>query len=290
LKKIKNKPKINKEVTVAELKKEIDKLDKILGKYKRRIIQLEMFIKKNGLQVPKEEEEIEEIVEKNEKILVDEIIAEDTEIDEESFTLNKEIENKQIQINELTEKYNHIESKFKLLEEEKFNITNKLHEANDKINEYNQDNSQAKKDEHNQMKIRYDETIQIQKDKIMKLEKIVDYNINSPRENIVVNVNNQNIVITNSDDFLSELYRLSEKNKELKNILQNFTKQPGLVKSGSKGESDTSINKKPLESEENVEDIPQNMEEFKIEKKKFQNEKKYILKTLEEKAERVLFG
>jgi len=290
LKKIKNKPKINKEVTVAELKKEIDKLDKILGKYKRRIIQLEMFIKKNGLQVPKEEEEIEEIVEKNEKILVDEIIAEDTEIDEESFTLNKEIENKQIQINELTEKYNHIESKFKLLEEEKFNITNKLHEANDKINEYNQDNSQAKKDEHDKMKIRYDETIQIQKDKIMQLEKIVDYNINSPRENIVVNVNNQNIVITNSDDFLSELYRLSEKNKELKNILQNFTKQPGLVKSGSKGESDTSINKKPLESEENVEDIPQNMEEFKIEKKKFQNEKKYILKTLEEKAERVLFG
>ncbi len=277
-------------MTVAELKKEIDKLDKILGKYKRRIIQLEIFIKKNGLQVPKEEEEIEDIVEKNEKILVDEIIAEDTEIEEESFTLNKEIENKQIQIKELTEKYHHIESKFKLLEEEKFDITNKLHEANDKINEYNQDNSKAKKDEHDQMKIRYDETIQIQRDKIIQLEKIVDYNINSPRENIVVNVNNQNIVITNSNDFLSELFRLSEKNKELKNVLQNFTKQPGIVKSGSKEESDTSINKKQLESEENMEEIPQNMEEFKIEKKKFQNEKKYILKTLEEKAERVQLG
>ena len=52
---------------MAELKKEIDKLDKILGKYKRRIIQLEMFIKKNGLQVPKEEEVIEEIIEKKAK-------------------------------------------------------------------------------------------------------------------------------------------------------------------------------------------------------------------------------
>lgn len=273
---------------MAELKKEIDKLDKILGKYKRRIIQLEMFIKKNGLQVPKEEEVIEEIIEKNEKILVDDIIAEDAEIEGESFTLNKEIENKQIQINELTEKYNHIESKFKLLEEEKSNITNKLHEANDKINEFNQDNSKAKKEEQDQIKIRYDETIQKQRDKIVQLEKIVDFNINSPREDIVVNVNNQNILITNSKEFLSELFRLSEKNKDLKNILQHYTKQPGLVISGSNREPDTIMNKKPLESEENVDEIPQNMEDFKNEKKKFQNEKKYILKTLEEKAERVM--
>lgn len=288
MKKIKNKPKINKEVTVAELKKEIDKLDKILGKYKRRIQQLETFIKKNGLQVPKDDEEdMEEFNDKNEKIAIDEIIAEDIENEEESFTLNKEIENKQNQINELTEKYNNIESKVKQLEEEKFNITNKLHEANDKINEYNHDNDWTKRDEHDKMKIKYDETIKIQRDKIQQLEKIVDNNISSPRENVVVNVNNQNIVIKNSNDFLNELFRLSEKNNDLRNILLNFTKQSGFIKNGSKGESEMGINKKTLESEENFEEIPQNIEDFQNEKKKFQNEKKYILKTLEEKAERV---
>lgn len=55
-KKIKNKPKINKETTVAELKIEIDKMDKVIQKLNMRIKQLENYIVKNGLQIPLEDE------------------------------------------------------------------------------------------------------------------------------------------------------------------------------------------------------------------------------------------
>jgi kinesin family protein 5 len=51
-KKIKNKPKINKEVTVAELKIEIDKLERLLIICNSRILQLEKFILKNNLVPP----------------------------------------------------------------------------------------------------------------------------------------------------------------------------------------------------------------------------------------------
>ena len=64
-KKIKNKPKINKEVTVAELQKLVEKLQENLKKANARINQLENFIKQNGLRIPesdykKEEDEEEE--------------------------------------------------------------------------------------------------------------------------------------------------------------------------------------------------------------------------------------
>jgi hypothetical protein len=53
-KKIKNKPKINKETTVAELKIEIEKLENTITKQNKRIIQLYQFIEKNGLRIPDE--------------------------------------------------------------------------------------------------------------------------------------------------------------------------------------------------------------------------------------------
>lgn len=55
-KKIKNKPKINKETTVAELKIEIDRMDKTILKLNWRIKQLENYIVKNGLPIPLEDE------------------------------------------------------------------------------------------------------------------------------------------------------------------------------------------------------------------------------------------
>ena len=71
-KKIKNKPKINKEVTVAELQKLVEKLQENLKKANARINQLENFIKQNGLRIPesdykKEEDEEEEKKEKEER-------------------------------------------------------------------------------------------------------------------------------------------------------------------------------------------------------------------------------
>ena len=71
-KKIKNKPKINKEVTVAELQKLVEKLKESLKKANARINQLENYIKQNGLSIPesdykREEDEEEKKKEKEEK-------------------------------------------------------------------------------------------------------------------------------------------------------------------------------------------------------------------------------
>ena len=63
-KKIKNKPKINKEITVAELQKLVTQLKESLKKADARITQLENYIRQNGLSVPisdyKQEEDEEE--------------------------------------------------------------------------------------------------------------------------------------------------------------------------------------------------------------------------------------
>jgi len=71
-KKIKNKPKINKEITVAELQKLVEQLKENLKKANARITQLESFIQKNGLRVPesdykKDEDDEEKKKEKEEK-------------------------------------------------------------------------------------------------------------------------------------------------------------------------------------------------------------------------------
>ena len=66
-KKIKNKPKINKEVTVAELQKLVDKLKENLKKANNRITQLENFIRQNGLRVPESSYKIEEDEEEKKK-------------------------------------------------------------------------------------------------------------------------------------------------------------------------------------------------------------------------------
>ena len=71
-KKIKNKPKINKELSAAELQKLVDKLKEDIKKANARITQLENFIRQNGLRVPesdykKEEDEEEKRKEKEEK-------------------------------------------------------------------------------------------------------------------------------------------------------------------------------------------------------------------------------
>ena len=52
---IKNKPKVNREYTVDELKKMVAKRDKIIKAYEGRVEALEEFIKNNGLEVPTDE-------------------------------------------------------------------------------------------------------------------------------------------------------------------------------------------------------------------------------------------
>lgn len=121
-------------MTVAELKLEIEKLEKLLGKHLKRISQLENFIRKNGLQIPSEEDDdddidlniIKENNDDNENLKDNLVIIE-----------NPSLLNKEIKFNEMTEKYENIEEKLKILEEEKIMISRRLDEAIDKISEYN---------------------------------------------------------------------------------------------------------------------------------------------------------
>ena len=92
-KKIKNKPKINKEVTVAELQKLIAQLKENLKKANARITRLENYIKQKNLTVPegnyKKEEDEEEIEEKEKEKDV-----------QKEIEIRKKFENKNIGIGE----------------------------------------------------------------------------------------------------------------------------------------------------------------------------------------------
>ena len=91
-KKIKNKPKINKEVTVAELQKLVEQLKENLKKANQRISQLENYIRQKGLDVPMSEYKKEEDEEEKKKRLEEENRAKDKEnkISELLQNMNKE--------------------------------------------------------------------------------------------------------------------------------------------------------------------------------------------------------
>ena len=91
-KKIKNKPKINKEITVAELQKLVTQLKENLKKADARITQLENFIRQSGLNVPMSdykqgEDEEEKRKQKEEK---DKARDEEREVNEQKEKIKKE--------------------------------------------------------------------------------------------------------------------------------------------------------------------------------------------------------
>ena len=91
-KKIKNKPKINKEITVAELQKLVTQLKENLKKADARITQLENYIRQNGLNVPMSdykqgEDEEEKRKQKEEK---EKARDEEREINEQKEKIKKE--------------------------------------------------------------------------------------------------------------------------------------------------------------------------------------------------------
>ncbi len=132
-KRIKNKPKINKEITVAELKLEIENLEKIINKGNKRILQLEQFIERNNLKIPSEDDlsfmnetkllekltNIDFINDENDNLMINEEMKYDMNMDmindgKEAFitstptkklmdveTLNKKLENQLFTISKL---------------------------------------------------------------------------------------------------------------------------------------------------------------------------------------------
>jgi len=97
-KKIKNKPKINKEVTVAELQKLVDQLKENLKKANARISQLENFIKQNGLSIPVSNYQKEEDEEEKRKEVVEKEKEKDVEMKSEE--IKKKFEKKNLGIGE----------------------------------------------------------------------------------------------------------------------------------------------------------------------------------------------
>ena len=87
-KKIKNKPKINKEITVAELQKLVDELKENLKKANARINQLENFIRQNGLGVPESNYKREEDEEEKRKQIEEKEKEEDRKIKVEEIKKN----------------------------------------------------------------------------------------------------------------------------------------------------------------------------------------------------------
>ena len=97
-KKIKNKPKINKEVTVAELQKLVDQLKENLKKANARISQLENFIKQNGLSIPVSNYQKEEDEEEKRKEVVEK--EEEKDVEMKSEEIKKKFEKKNLGIGE----------------------------------------------------------------------------------------------------------------------------------------------------------------------------------------------
>ena len=95
-KKIKNKPKINKEVTVAELQKLVDKLREDLKKANARIAQLENYIKQNGMRIPESDYKREEDEEEKNKEKEEREKEKDAEIKAEE--IKKNIDSKKMSI------------------------------------------------------------------------------------------------------------------------------------------------------------------------------------------------
>ena len=95
-KKIKNKPKINKEVTVAELQKLVDQLKENLKKANARITQLENYIKQNNLSVPESNYKKEEDEEEKQKEIEEKEKEKDAQMKMEE--IKKKIDNKNMGI------------------------------------------------------------------------------------------------------------------------------------------------------------------------------------------------
>ena len=98
-KEIKNKPKINKEITVSELQKLVEKLKESLKKANSRINQLENFIRQNNLRVPESNYKKEETEEEKRKAIEEKQKEKDAEIKVEE--VKKKIDNKNIGIGDM---------------------------------------------------------------------------------------------------------------------------------------------------------------------------------------------
>ena len=263
-KKIRNKAKINKELTVMELQRIIDGLKEKLKNANKRIIQLENFIKNNGLVVPMsdykvdDEEKKENEDELNSNLDVNNIIK----IDEEEEKI----------INENKDKF---DDDIKNINENLINVINEMQEKNfsSKKDDLIQNLINIKKkielkDIENQKKIK--DLKEELKDKLQL--KFISEENNNPFKNL-------NEFHENYFEFVEKIEKkaINKKDKELITICNEFKNQYL---------AQINIEENKFENKEIQTETYQT--EIDLIKEKYENEKRILFKTLDEKNENYL--
>ena len=266
-KKIRNKAKINKEVTVMELQRIIDSLKEKLKNANKRIIQLEKFIKNNGLVVPMsdykvdDEEKKENEDELNSNLDVNNIIK----IDEEEEKI----------INENKDKF---DDDIKNINENLINV----------INEMQEKNFSSKKDDLIQNLINIKKKIELKdienQKKIKDLEEDLE-NVTSLKDKLQLKFiseennnpfNNLNEFHENYFEFVDKIEKkaINKKDKELITICNEFKNQYL---------AQINIEENKFENKEIQTETYET--EIDLIKEKYENEKRILFKTLDEKNE-----
>ena len=332
-KKIKNKPKINKEVTVAELKIEIEKLEKIIKEKNLRIHQLEAFIKYNNLLVPKEDDKLLEKEEPGEEESIINKSSEDEENKKEED--NKSVvyyderlsngfnginflnnEKSEIQNKLDKEKLKEMNNQIEFLEEDRKNLNEKLNIAMQNIKEFEVEIELKQNVLQQLQKIQetFTENEIKMQIKVRELEKALENYKYKEKfdEGTGLNFNNEEIDYNNEehDEVSNKSVRKTLYESNRKNEIQSSEEYPVLKQLISRLEliedkngimmiideykqKLNDINEEYYYIEEKVTckeclKIKENLTNIlESEKKKAENEKKIILKVLEEKSERL---
>ena len=267
-KKIRNKAKINKEVTVMELQRIIDSLNEKLKNANKRIIQLENYIKNNGLVVPMSDYNVNDEEKK------------ENEDDEEESNLNV---NNVIKIDEEDEKLiNEFKDKFdddiKNINENLINVINGMQEKN----------FLSKKDDLIQNLINIKKKIELKdienQKKIKDLEEELE-NVTSLKDKLQLKFiseennnpfNNLNEFHENYFEFIDKIKKkaINNKDNELLTICNDFKNQY----LGQINNEENKFENKEIQTETYETEID-------LIKEKYENEKRILFKTLDEKNE-----
>jgi kinesin family protein 5 len=285
-KKIKNKPKINKEVTVAELKAQVEKLEKLLHTCSKRISQLENFITKNKLQVPSEND----YSYMNQNETTEEVVVTETTQDVEE---NTQIDSAEQKLHEMA-----FHEKITNLLENNRDLNDKLDDAFDRIDEFKVSVEEKEKiiKELSRVKENFDLKEYELQEKICELQEKLDLQKNAVRRvdpqidevctKIEELINNCNENGTQADEY------------DENNLLQKFSQifnsiKDKMISKGNKTINNTlkQINFENIILNDSTISIKTDNDSVKedIKNKKFDNEKALILKSIEEKTQTVKF-
>ena len=269
-KKIRNKAKINKELTVTELQRIIDGLKEKLKNANKRIVQLENFIKNNGLIVPlsdynANDEEKKEHEDNEDEVNLNQEVSNIIKIDEEDEKL----------INDYKDKF---DEDLKTINENIINVINGMQEKNfsSKKDDLIQNLINIKKkielkDIENQKKIK---DLEEELENVTALKNKLQLKFISEDNNNVFNSLNE--FHENYFEFIDKIQKKATNNKDndLLTICNEFkSKFLGKIENNENKYENKEIQTETYETE------------IDLIKEKYENEKRILFKTLDEKNE-----